>query len=85
MNNQHASNATSYMLTRRLILIGLEGVGKTTLINKACCKDFPTSDQAEACPVAEGLYGSFIDNNITFELFDMWGINYKNQENGSWH
>lgn len=88
MDSHYESNTTFYVppytLTRRLILIGLEGVGKTTLINKTCSKDFPTSDQAEACPVAEGQYGSFIDKNtgINFELFDMWGINYK--EPGKW-
>jgi GTPase SAR1 family protein len=82
MASQHDSSATSFTVIRRLMLIGLEGVGKTTLINKACDTNYPTSDQAEACPVAEGQCGSFLDKNIKFELFDMWGINYK--EPGKW-
>lgn len=86
MGSEYEPNTTfhvpAYTSTRRLILIGLEGVGKTTLINKACSQNFPTSDQAEACPVSQGQHGSFQANNINFELFDMWGINYK--EAGKW-
>ena len=68
----------------KLILIGLEGIGKTTLLNEACGEHFDTSDGRIGCLVKENQKGSFFVDGISrrYELIDMLGINYKNP--GEW-
>ena len=62
----------------KLIIIGLEGVGKTTLLNEACGENFHTSDEPIGCQIQENQKGSFYVDEIprTYELIDMLGINY---------
>jgi hypothetical protein len=68
----------------KLILIGLEGIGKTTLLNETCGEDFDTSDGRTGCQVKENQKGSFFIDGFCrrYELIDMLGINYKNP--GEW-
>lgn len=70
--------------TCKLIIIGLEGVGKTTLLNEACGKKYDTSDGRDGCPIKKDQKGSFrIDGyDREYELIDMLGINYKSP--GEW-
>ncbi|UJR07185.1 hypothetical protein I4U23_011473 [Adineta vaga] len=68
----------------KLILIGLEGVGKTTLLNESCGEHFNTSDGRSGCLIKENQKGSFFVDGFSrrYELNDMLGINYKNP--GEW-
>ncbi|CAF1449235.1 unnamed protein product [Adineta steineri] len=68
----------------KLILIGLEGVGKTTLLNEACGEHFDTSDGRAGCLIKENQKGVFFVDGFSrrYELNDMLGINYKNP--GEW-
>ncbi|CAF1635087.1 unnamed protein product [Adineta ricciae] len=68
----------------KLILIGLEGVGKTTLLNESCGVHFDTSDGRAGCLIKDNQKGSFFVDEFSrhYELNDMLGINYKNP--GEW-
>lgn len=71
---------------RCLMVVGLEGVGKTTLINAVCKTNFPTSDETEGCRIVEEQIGVFTGNcqhpNVQVKLIDTIGMNCKDP--GEW-
>jgi chromosome segregation ATPase len=78
MASNHGSEAC------KLILIGLEGVGKTTFVNEACGTSVSTSDGCDGCSVKDDQKGSFTVDGFyrRYELIDMLGVNYKKP--GEW-
>jgi GTPase SAR1 family protein len=80
LTNFHGSNNE----VCKLILTGLEGIGKTTFLNEICGEHFDTSDGRSGCLIKDNQRGSFFVDGFARrnELNDMLGINYKNP--GEW-
>jgi energy-coupling factor transporter ATP-binding protein EcfA2 len=76
INDSYSSNI------RRIILIGLEGVGKTTLINDLTGTNFETSAGKHECNLEDEQIGSFSFEQYQIDLIDMIGINCKDP--GQW-